>query len=225
MGGRGRRRWMRCRSKTAEMAPGGGLCLSGVGAARAHGAEGNSGCSALRAGGASGDDGVALAQADGMLSSGAETDSGRRRSSPQSAARAGASGGRGCRGRWRPPLAGLVLSRDGAGVPTVVAAFNLHVSRAHAESQCPRGQWKGGQKDLLPMSEDMLRAFIWDSLAFHATLPVLQHCVNAIKVWHRRLGFQPPADGPGDYRRLTHSLAWLQGPTLDDRFHSRPGGT
>ena len=78
---------------------------------------------------------------------------------------------------------------------------------------------------MLPMSEDMLRAFIWDSLAFHATLPVLQHCVNAIKVWHRRLGFQPPADGPGDYRRLTHSLAWLQGPTLDDRFHSRPGGT
>ena len=131
-----------------------------------------------------------------------------------------------CEGRWRPALEGLVLTRDGAGVPTVaesVAAFNLHV-RPLERARRTRGKyathrisvltwavWKGVLKDLLPMSEDMLRAFIWDSLAFHATLPVLKHCLNAIKAWHQRLGFQPPVDGPGDYRRLTHSLARFQG--------------
>ena len=107
-----------------------------------------------------------------------------------------------CEGRWRPALEGLVLSRDGAGVPTVaesVAAFNLHVrplERArrtrskyatHRLSVLTWAVWKGVLKDLLPMSEDMLCAFIW-------------HCVNAIKAWHR-----------GDYLRLTHSLARFQG--------------
>ena len=60
------------------------------------------------------------------------------------------------------------------------------------------------------MSTDLLRAFIWDVLAFEATLPVLKHCVDAIKAWHRRMGRPPPADGPGDYRRLVGSLARFQ---------------
>ena len=71
--------------------------------------------------------------------------------------------------------------------------------------------WKGVLKDLLPMSTDALRAFIWDALAFESTISVLKHCVNAIKAWHRRPGMPAPADGPGDYRRLTISLAHFQG--------------
>ncbi len=71
--------------------------------------------------------------------------------------------------------------------------------------------WKGVLKDLLPMSTDALRAFIWDALAFESTISVLKHCVNAIKAWHRRPGMPAPADGPGDYRRLTNSLARFQG--------------
>jgi len=71
--------------------------------------------------------------------------------------------------------------------------------------------WKGVLKDLLPMSTDALRAFIWDALAFESTISVLKHCVNAIKAWHRRPGMPAPADGPGDYRRLTNSLAHFQG--------------
>jgi hypothetical protein len=57
--------------------------------------------------------------------------------------------------------------------------------------------WKGVLGDLLPMSTDALRAFIWFALAFESTISVLKHCVNAIKAWHRRLGMPVPADGPG----------------------------
>ena len=82
------------------------------------------------------------------------------------------------------------------------AALNLHVQplerarrtrgkyATHRTSVLTWAVWKGVLKDLLPMSEDMLRAFIWDSLAFHARLPVLKHHINAIKAWHRRLGLR-----------------------------------
>jgi hypothetical protein len=48
------------------------------------------------------------------------------------------------------------------------------------------------------MSDDLLRAYIWDCLAFEASLSVLKHAVDAIKALHRRLGLTHPADGPGD---------------------------
>ncbi len=57
------------------------------------------------------------------------------------------------------------------------------------------------------MSDDLLLAYIWDPLAFEVSLPVLKHAVGAIKAWHQRLGMVAPADGPGDYRRITTSLA------------------
>jgi hypothetical protein len=40
--------------------------------------------------------------------------------------------------------------------------------------------WKGVPQ-LLPMSNVILRAYIWDYLAFEALLPVLKHEVDAIK--------------------------------------------
>ena len=39
---------------------------------------------------------------------------------------------------------------------------------------------------------------------------MLKHAIGAVKAWHQRLGMAAPADGPGDYRRLTTSLARFQ---------------
>jgi hypothetical protein len=131
-----------------------------------------------------------------------------------------------CEGRWRPAVRVLAAPGGVGQVPTMeesLAAFVRHVmpmERArrtrqkyatHRLTVLTWAVWKGVLKDLLPMSTDALRAFIWDALAFESTISVLKHCVNAIKAWHRRLGLPAPADGPGDYRRLTNSLARFQG--------------
>ena len=132
-----------------------------------------------------------------------------------------------CQGRWRPAVGALAFDhRGGPGaVPSVAAsaaAFNEHIRPlelaqgtrwkyvTHRRSVLTWAVWKGVLPQLLPMSDDMLRAYIWDCLAFEASLSVLKHAVDAIKAWHRRLGLTPPADGPGDYRRLTTSLARFQ---------------
>ena len=132
-----------------------------------------------------------------------------------------------CEGRWRPAVRALAAAPGGVGqVPSMeesLEAFMRHVmpmERArgtrrkyatHRLTVLTWAVWKGALKDLLPMSTDVLRAFLWDALAFESTVSVLKHCVNAIKAWHRRLGMPVPADGPGDYRRLTSSLARFQG--------------
>lgn len=131
-----------------------------------------------------------------------------------------------CEGRWRPAVQALAAPGGVGQVPSMeesLAAFVRHVlpmERArrtrqkyatHRLTVLTWAVWKGVLRDLLPMSTDALRAFIWDALAFESTISVLKHCVNAIKAWHRRLGMPVPADGPGDYRRLTTSLARFQG--------------
>ena len=71
--------------------------------------------------------------------------------------------------------------------------------------------WKGCLHQLLPMSDDLMRAYIWDSLAFETSHSVLKHAIGAVKAWHHhRLGMAAPVDRPGDYRRLTTSLARFQ---------------
>ena len=42
---------------------------------------------------------------------------------------------------------------------------------------------------------------MWEALAFETTLPVLKHCLNAIKAWHQRLQLRVPLDAAGDNRR------------------------
>ncbi len=66
------------------------------------------------------------------------------------------------------------------------------------------------------MSVDLLLAYIWDSLAFGASL----QCSNTdgIKAWHLRLGLPPPVNGPGDYRRLTNCLPRFQATTQKFEF-------
>ena len=131
-----------------------------------------------------------------------------------------------CQGRWRPAIAALAFDpRAAGGVPSVaasVAAFNQYVrplERAqrtwskyvtHRLSILTWAIWKGCLAELLPMSDDLLRAYVWDSLAFEASHSVLKHALDAVKGWHRHLGLPAPLDGPGDYRRIVNSLARFQ---------------
>jgi hypothetical protein len=129
-----------------------------------------------------------------------------------------------CEGRWRPAVGALAFAPG--LVPSEaasLAAFNEHVrplerafrtrSKAvtHRRTILTWAIWKGVLHDLLPMSDDRVRAYIWDCLAFEASLPVLKHALDAIKGWHRHLGMRIPLDGPGDYRRVTTSLSRFQG--------------
>ena len=61
------------------------------------------------------------------------------------------------------------------------------------------------------MSDETLRACLWDCLAFEASFSVLKHTIGAIKDWHRRLGLPAPSDGSGDFTRLSRCLARFQG--------------
>ena len=59
---------------------------------------------------------------------------------------------------------------------------------AHRLSALSWAVWKGILPTLLPMSDETLRAFLWDCLVFEASFSVLKHASGAIKAWHRRLG-------------------------------------
>ena len=131
-----------------------------------------------------------------------------------------------CQGRWRPVIAALAFDpRAQGGVPSIAAsnaAFHAHVgslsrvqgtrskSVTHRLSILTWAIWQGCLADLLPMSDDFVRAYLWDSLAFEASVSVLQHAVNAVKSWHRRLGMPIPMDGPGAYRNLVNSIRRFQ---------------
>ena len=129
-----------------------------------------------------------------------------------------------CQANWRPVV--RELAPDPLAVPSVaesLAAFNRHIlpmervqkTRAryltHRLSVLTWAVWKGVLPSLLPMSDDLLRAFLWDALAFETSLPVLKHAVNAILAWHQRLRLPPPLAGKRDYQRLFHSLSRFQG--------------
>jgi hypothetical protein len=126
-------------------------------------------------------------------------------------------------GRWRPAIAALALA---PGVVSSIGAslghFNTHIC-PHERNVSTRHKylvqrisaltwavWKGCLPQLLPMSDDLLRAYIWDCLAFETSHSVLKHTIGAIKAWHQRFGMAAPVDLPGDYRRLTTSLARFQ---------------
>ena len=126
-------------------------------------------------------------------------------------------------GRWRPAIAALALP------PGVVSSIQASLERfnttirplelapktrqkyfIHRMGVLTWAVWKGCLHQLLPMSDDLMRAYIWDSLAFETSHSVLKHAIGAVKAWHHRLGMAAPVDRPGDYRRLTTSLARFQ---------------
>jgi hypothetical protein len=125
----------------------------------------------------------------------------------------------------RPLASGCALAFAPGPAPSVaasLAAFNSFVcpleraqrtrSKAvtHRQTLLTWAIWKGVLPTLLPMSDDLVRAYIWDCLAFEASLSVLKHALDAIKGWHQHLGMRVPLDGPGDYHRITTSLSRFQ---------------
>ena len=131
-----------------------------------------------------------------------------------------------CQGRWRPAVDALAFAvRPGGGVPSIgesAGRFDTHIGplglARSTRSKYARVRrmvmtwavWKGVFAQLLPMSDEFVRAFVWDSLAFAATFPVLKQALDAIKAWHRKLGMRIPLDGAGDYRRFSNQLKHFQ---------------
>ena len=131
-----------------------------------------------------------------------------------------------CQGRWRPAVDALAFAvRPGGGVPSIgesAGRFDTHIGplglARGTRSKYARVRrmvmtwavWKGVFAQLLPMSDEFVRAFVWDSLAFAATFPVLKQALDAIKAWHRKLGMRIPLDGAGDYRRFSNQLKRFQ---------------
>jgi hypothetical protein len=123
-----------------------------------------------------------------------------------------------------PP--GPAVRELAAAVPSVaesLAAFNRHILPmewapgtrgkylTHRWTILTWAVWKGVLPRLLPMSDDLLRAFLWDALAFQASLSVLQQAIKEVLAWHDRLRLEPPLNGTRAYKRLIHSLSRFQG--------------
>ena len=99
-----------------------------------------------------------------------------------------------CQGRWRPAIAALAFDpRAPGGVPSIAAsndAFRAHVGIlslvqrtrskyvTHRLSILTLTIWKGCLANLLSMSNDFVRAYLWDSLAFEASVSVLKHAAD-----------------------------------------------
>ena len=109
-----------------------------------------------------------------------------------------------------PPEAASVAAFRTYVLPLERAQRTRSKALTHRQTIVTWAIWKGVLQDLLPMSDDRVRAYIWDCLAFEASLSVLKHALDAIKGWHRHLGIRIPFDGPGDYRGITTSLARFQ---------------
>ena len=105
-----------------------------------------------------------------------------------------------------------------------VTAFNAHIRPIGAGGRRARGRSKrstGSQSPPGPCGReschaccpvDLARApFVWDALALETTLPVLRHCLHAVKAMRRRLERRVPLDAAGDSRRLAHSLECFPG--------------
>jgi hypothetical protein len=124
-----------------------------------------------------------------------------------------------CQANSRPAVRELAAGpRTVPLVAESLAAFNRHIlpmERApgtrgkyltHCWTVLTWAVWKGVLPRLLPMSDDLLRAFLWDALAFEASLPDLRQAINAVLAWHERLRLDPPLSGKRAYKRLIHSL-------------------
>jgi hypothetical protein len=121
---------------------------------------------------------------------------------------------------WRPAVRELAAGpRTVPSVAESLAAFNRHIlpmERApgtrgkyltHRQTILTLAVWKGVLPRLLSMSSDLMRAFLWDALAFEASLSVLRQAINAVLAWHDRLRLEPPRTGKRAYRRLINSLS------------------
>ena len=127
-------------------------------------------------------------------------------------------------GRWRPAMAALTAHNPKEDtVASLAADFVKHVrpmERAHRTRGKAWSAWRailtwatarGCLRDLLPMSQEVLHAFLWDSLGVGCSFSVLKGFVAAIQARHKLFRLQPPILPGGEHGRLMKALSRFQG--------------
>ena len=127
-------------------------------------------------------------------------------------------------GRWRPAMANLTNhDPKNETVASLAAEFVKHVrpmERAHKT----RGKaWSGWRAlltwatarncldEILPMSQDVLHAFLWESLSVGCSFSVLKGLVAAIQSRHKFFRLSPPIAPGGEHGRPMKALVRFEG--------------
>ena len=127
-------------------------------------------------------------------------------------------------GRWKPAMAQLTSSdpREET-VASLAAAFVRHVrplERAHRTRSKAWGNWRAVVTwataraclaDILPMSQDVLHAFLWEALGGGCSFSVLKGLVAAIQSRHHKFRLVAPIAPGGEHGRLMKALSRFQG--------------
>ena len=127
-------------------------------------------------------------------------------------------------GRWRPAMAQLTDSDPRKEtVASLAAAFVKHVrpmERAHKSRSKAWGGWRAVitwatarqcLSDILPMSQEVLQAFLWDALGVGCSFSVLKGLVTAIQGRHTLFRLTHPIAAGGEPGRLMKALSRFQG--------------
>jgi len=127
-------------------------------------------------------------------------------------------------GDWRPAMAALAGPDPSVeSIAFLAAEFVRHVQPMERGHRTRKSSWAGWRvvlswaaareafRDILPMTEEVLHAFLWDALTMGSSFSVLKSLVNAIQARHNRYRLTPPLPPGGNYSRLMKSLARFQG--------------
>ena len=127
-------------------------------------------------------------------------------------------------GRWKPAMAALTASdpREET-VASLAAAFVRNVRPMERGHRTRSKAWSGWRAvitwatarkclgDILPMSQEVLQALIWDALGGGCSFSVLKGLVAAIQGRHHLFRLTPPIAPGGEYGRLMKALSRFQG--------------
>ena len=127
-------------------------------------------------------------------------------------------------GDWRPVMASLASTNPATeSISALAAEFIRNVRPMERGHNTRKAAWAGwrvvlswaaardGLHEILPMTEEVLYAFLWDALTMGTTFHVLKSLVNAVQARHNLFRLEPPIAPGGDYGRLMKALARFQG--------------
>jgi hypothetical protein len=127
-------------------------------------------------------------------------------------------------GAWKPAIATLSSTAVAAeSISSLASEFIRHVrpmERGHGTRKAAWAAWRvvlcwaaarEGLASILPMTEDVLFAFLWDALTMGASFHVLKSLVSAIQSRHNFFRLTPPIAPGGNFSRLMKALARFQG--------------
>ena len=127
-------------------------------------------------------------------------------------------------GNWESSLSsqplgrGLALDRDRSAAS--FEDFVLPASESIATRRKAWVNWKGvltwalatgSLHCILPMTEHVLKALLWDFLSLGCSHAILKSVLDSIQSRHRHFGLQSPLRGACTYRRLMRCLLRFQG--------------